>query len=53
MMQDILIVDLAKRTIADNILKDKTFEIARNCNYDGYQRVFYIIGFLIRKQDQE
>ena len=30
--------DLAKRTISDNILKDKAYEIAINCNYDGYQR---------------
>ena len=30
--------DLAKRTISDKILKDRALEIARNCNYDGYQR---------------
>ena len=30
--------DLAKRTISDTILKDKAYEIARNCKYDGYQR---------------
>ena len=30
--------DLAKRTISDNILKDRAYEIARNSNYDGYQR---------------
>ena len=30
--------DLAKRTILDKISKDKTYEIARNCRYDGYQR---------------
>ena len=30
--------DLAKRTIADKILKDRTYEIARNRGYDGYQR---------------
>ena len=30
--------DLAKRTISDKILKDRAFEIARNRNYDGYQR---------------
>ena len=30
--------DLAKRTISDKILKDKAFEIAKNCNCDGYQR---------------
>ena len=30
--------DLTKRTISDKILKDRAYEIARNCNYDGYQR---------------
>ena len=30
--------DLAKRTISDKSLKDRTNEIARNHNYDGYQR---------------
>ena len=29
--------DLAKRTISDKILKVRTYEIARNCNYDVYQ----------------
>ena len=29
--------DLAKRTISDKILKDRAYEIARNCKYDGYQ----------------
>ena len=29
--------DLAKRTISNKILKDRTSEIARNHNYDGYQ----------------
>ena len=30
--------DLAKRTISDKILKNKTYEIVRNGKYDGYQR---------------
>ena len=30
-------IDLAKRTISDNILKDKAYEIAVNCKYDGFQ----------------
>ena len=30
--------DLAKRTISDKILRDRAYEIARNRNYDGYQR---------------
>ena len=30
--------DLANRTISDKILKDRAYEIARNRNYDGYER---------------
>ena len=30
--------DLAKRTIADKVLRDKAFNIAKNHKYDGYQR---------------
>ena len=30
--------DLAKRSISDKILKDRAYEIAKNRNYDGYQR---------------
>ena len=30
--------DLAKRTISDKILKDKSYEIAMNSKYGGYQR---------------
>ena len=30
--------DLAKRTAADNVLRDKAFNIAKNPKYDGYQR---------------
>ena len=30
--------DLKRRTAADNILRDKAFNIAKNPNYDGYQR---------------
>ena len=29
--------DLNKRTVADNILRDKAFNIAKNLKYDGYQ----------------
>ena len=29
--------DSEKITILDKILKDRAYEIARNCNYDGYQ----------------
>ena len=30
--------DLAKRTVADKVLKDKAFNIAKDPKYDGYQR---------------
>ena len=30
--------DLKKRTAADNVLRDKAFNIAKNPKYDGYQR---------------
>ena len=30
--------DLKKRTVADKVLKDKTFNIAKDPKYDGYQR---------------
>ena len=30
--------DLARTTDSDKILRDKTFNIAKNPNYDGYQR---------------
>ena len=30
--------DLAKRTISVKILRDRAYEIAKNCNYDGNQR---------------
>ena len=46
---------LPKKTISGKILKDRPDEIAINCKFDGYQRVFanMVIGFLIRKRDQE
>ena len=30
--------DLNRRTAADKLLRDKTFNIAKNSKYDGYQR---------------
>ena len=30
--------DLTRRTAADKVLKDKTFNIAKDPKYDGYQR---------------
>ena len=31
--------DLKRRTAADNVFRDKVFNIAKNPKYDGYQRV--------------
>ena len=47
--------DLGKRTISDKILKDRTYEIARNRNYDGYQKALesMVYKILIKKQDRE
>ena len=43
----------AKRTISDKILKDRTYEIARNCEYDSYQKALasLIYKFFDKKQD--
>ena len=30
--------DLTRKTVSDKVLKDKTFNIAKNPKYDGYQR---------------
>ena len=30
--------DLTKRTVADKVLRDKTFKIAKDPKYDGHQR---------------
>ena len=30
--------DLARRTASDKVLRDKAFNIAKNPQYDGYQR---------------
>ena len=30
--------DITKRTVADKVLKDKAFNIAKDPKYDGYQR---------------
>ena len=35
--------NLAKRSISDKILKDRPYEIARNCRYVVYQRVLAIM----------
>ena len=43
----------AKRTISDKILKDRTYEIARNREYDSYQKALasLIYKFFDKKQD--
>ena len=43
--------DLAKRTISDKILKDRSYEIARNRNYYGYQKALasMVCRFLDKK----
>ena len=44
--------DLTKRTQLDKVLKDKTFKIASNSKYDGYQRGLASMAFkfLIKRQ---
>ena len=44
--------DLAKRTSADKVLRDKVFNIAKNPKYDGYQRGLqtWCINLSIKKQ---
>ena len=37
--------DLKKRTAADKVLRDKSFNIAKNPKYGGYQRGFCFYGF--------
>ena len=44
--------DLTKRTAADKVLRDKTFNIAKDPKYDGYQRglaSMVIVFFLIKR----
>ena len=43
--------DLKRTTAADNVLRDKAFNIARNPKYDGYQRGWplWFIIFLIKR----
>ena len=47
--------DLAKRTMPDNILQDRAYEIARNGKYDVYKKVLevWFTGLLIKKGDWE
>ena len=43
--------DLAKRTAADKVLRDKAFNIAQDPKYDGYKRglALWFINFLIKR----
>ena len=43
--------DLARRTAADKVLRNKAFNIANDPKYDGYQRglASMVIDFLIKK----
>ena len=38
--------DLAKRTISDKILKDRAYEIARNCNYGECQTALASMAYM-------
>ena len=38
--------DLAKRTAADKVLRDKAFNIAKDPKYDGYQRA---LAYMVHK----
>ena len=39
--------DLATRTASDKVLRDKAFNIAKNPNYDGYQKTISFYGIQI------
>ena len=43
--------DLARRTASDTFLRDKTFSIAKNPKYDGYERgiASIVYKFLIKR----
>ena len=44
--------DLARTTASDKVLRNKAFKIAKNTNYDGYQRglLLWFINFLMKSQ---
>ena len=46
--------DLTKRTVADKILKNRAFDIAKDPKYDGYQRglASMVYKFLTRKSQE-
>ena len=41
--------DLARRTAADKVLRDKAFNIAKDPKYDGYQRASMVYKFIDKK----
>ena len=54
MMQHILMVKVShKKTILDNILKDRTYEIAKNWGYDEYQRALATMVYKVFDQKQD
>ena len=53
-MQHILMVKVSqKKTILDNILKDRTYEIAKNWGYDEYQRALAAMVYKVFDQKQD
>ena len=42
--------ELAKRTVSDNILKERAYEIARNPGYDVYQKVLAKMVYICFKK---
>ena len=51
--------DLAKRIASDKVLRDKTFNTAKNPKYDGYQRglasmtIFFFFFFFLIKNGRQ
>ena len=47
--------DLARRTVSDQVLRNKTFNIAKNPKYDGYQRglASLVYKFFYKKVERE
>ena len=43
--------DLIRRTAADKALHDKVFSIAKNSNYDGYQRGLASMVYVLIKKN--
>ena len=43
--------DLKRRTTSDKVLRYKTFDIAKNSKYDGYQRglAFMVYKYFVKK----